>query len=362
MNQILACLLALVIGSGAARAEQETPLPPIEPVLESMLVDYIRPGYAAFRIAASDLEASTAALCRDPSAATLESARSAFRVTVVYWGRMEWLRLGPVMDENRLERILFFPDRKGTGRRQVQAAIASSDEKVTEVSSLSGQSVAMQGLGALEFILFGSGSNALAGPDASHRCAFAKAASTNLVNLSGEIIDGWRDGSGLVTAFLKPGPDNPLFRTDQEAANLLLGQMLHGIEAILDIRIKAFFDKKNSDDDRPKSALFWRSEMTLPSIRADLEGLEAMFNKSGIEVVAEDLQPRIGATMRFEFEQAVHTARSLEVPVDAILSDPASREKLLYLDYTIRTVSRRLGRGFAQARGLPGGFFFGDGD
>lgn len=362
MNRLLICLVALVIGAGTARADQDPARPPIGPVLERMLVDYIRPGYAAVSSAAKGLETSVAELCSNPSDENLQAARSAFRGAVDSWSRIEWLRLGPVMSENRLERILFFPDRKGTGRNQVQAAIASRDENVTQVSTLAGQSVAMQGLGALEFILFGSGSDALTGPDAIHRCAFAEAASTNLVNLSGEIIGRWQDGSDFVAAFLKPGPDNPLFRTDQEAVNLLLGQMLHGIEAILDIRMKAFFDRKNAENDRPKSALFWRSEMTLPSIRADLEGLEAMFSNSGIEVVAEDLQPRIGATMRFEFEQAVHTARSLEVPVDVILSDPASREKLLYLDYAIRTVSGRLGRGFAQARGLPGGFFFGDGD
>ena len=362
MNRLLICLVALVLGIAGARAQEDAGLPPIEPVLESMLVNYIRPGYEAFRQAGLDLQASTEALCRDPSAARLEQARSVFRITVEKWGYMEWLRLGPVMDDNRLERVLFFPDRKGTGRRQVQAAIASEDRKVTEASVLAGQSVAVQGLGAREFILFDSGSDALAEGGAAHRCAYAEAVSVNLVNISEEIIDGWQDGTALAAAFRKPGPDNPLYRTDREAVNLLLGQMLHGIEAILDIRMNAFFDKKNPEKDRPRAALFWRSEMTLPSIRSGLEGIEAMFNKSGIEVVAEDLEPRIGAMMRFEFEQVVHTARSLEMPVDAILGNPVTREKLLYLDYAIRTVSGRLGRGFAKARGLPGGFFFGDGD
>ncbi|MEM5494543.1 imelysin family protein [Hoeflea sp. AS16] len=362
MNRLLICLVALMIGAGIARADQDDARPPIGPVLERMLVDYIRPGYAQVNTAASGLQASVAALCASPSGEKLATARSAFRTVVESWSRMEWLRLGPVMSENRLERILFFPDRKGTGRKQVQAAIASSMEAVTGVDTLAGQSVAMQGLGALEFILFGSGSDALAQSQASHRCAFALAAATNLVNLSDEIIAGWGDETGLVQAFLKPAAGNPLFRTDREALNLLLGQMIHGLEAIRDTRVNAFLDKENPDHDRPKSALFWRSGMTVPSIRADLEGLQALFNESGIEVVSKDSAPRLADTIRFEFRQAIRTAESLEAPVGDLLADRETREKLLYLDYAIKIIVGRLDQEFAQAGGLAVGFSFGDGD
>jgi hypothetical protein len=362
MSRLLICLVALVIGATVAHADEDKPRPPIGPVLEQMLVHYIRPGYTALKVAASGLETSVTKLCDGPSEENLDAVRAGFRSTVESWSRVEWLRLGPVMSENRLERILFFPDRKGTGRRQVEAAIAARQEAVTEVATLAGQSVAMQGLGALEFILFGSGSDALAAPDASHRCAYARAASANLVNISDEIIAGWQNGTALVQAFLEPAAGNPLFRTDKEALNLLLGQMIHGLEAIRDTRVSAFLDRQDPGGDRPKSALFWRSGMTIPSIRADLEGLEALFNESGIEVVSKDMAPRLGDTVRFEFGQAISTARSLEAPVSDLLADPQTREKLLYLDYAIKIVIGRLDGEFAQAGGLAVGFSFGDGD
>ncbi len=362
MNRLLICLVALVIGAGAARADQETTRPPIGPVLERMLVDYIRPGYGAVNSAATDLETSVTELCSNPSDERLTAARSAFRGVVDRWALIEWLRLGPVMSDNRLERILFFPDRKGTGRKQVQAAIVTKDESVTKVSALAGQSVAMQGLGALELILFGTGSDALSKPEASHRCAFAQAAASNLVNLSDEIIAGWQADADLVPVFLNPGPENPLFRTDQEALNLLLGQMIHGLDAIRDTRMTAFLDKENPDHDRPKLALFWRSDMTLPSISANLEGLEALFNESGIEVVSRDSAPRLADTIRFEFRQAIRTAQSLEAPVSDLLGNPETRKKLVYLDFAIKIIVGRLDEEFAQAGGLAVGFSFGDGD
>lgn len=362
MNRILIGLVTLVLATSAARSEQDPVHPPIEPVLERMLVSYIRPGYADFNAAVLDLESSLSELCDTPSGEDLEAAHSGFRTIVDRWSRMEWLRIGPVMADNRLERILFFPDRKGTGRKQVQSAIASRNESVTKVETLSSQSVAMQGLSALEYILFGSGSDQLAGPGALHRCAFARAAAGNLVNLSEELINGWRDGSELTAAFLAPAAANPLFRTDAEALNLLLGQMIHGLEAIRDTRINAFLDREDANRDRPKSALFWRSGMTMASIRANLDGLEAIFNLSGIEIVSQKSAPRLADTIRFEFDQAVRTASSLEAPVAALLGEPQTREKLVYLDYAIRIIIDRLDQEFAQAGGLAVGFSFGDGD
>lgn len=363
MNRFVICLLFLVLGASAAKAEEQSTRPPIGPVLENMLEGYIRPGYAAFEAAASDLETATTTLCGAPSAPNLQSARDSFRALADRWARMEWLRLGPVMSDNRLERILFFPDRKGTGRKQVMRAIASGNEAVTNVDSLAELSVAMQGLGALEYLLFGNGGDALAsGPRSSHRCAFAEAAATNLVNLSGEIIAGWQDGSALVTAFLAPGTDNPLFRTDQEALNLLLGQMIHGLEAIRDIRLSAFLDKQNAARDRPKSALFWRSGITLRSVVANLEGLRTLFDESGLEIVSKAMAPRLADTIRFEFGQAIRTAASLDAAVSELLANPETREKLVYLDYAIKIIIDRLDQEFAQAGGLAVGFSFGDGD
>ena len=82
--------------------------------------------------------------------------------------------------ENRLERILFWPDRKSTGLKQVQRALAEKDATATNPAKLKGKSVAMQGLGALEFVLFGTGAEKLAGPGEDYRCAYGRAIAGNV--------------------------------------------------------------------------------------------------------------------------------------------------------------------------------------
>lgn len=359
---VLICVFAWIGTGGVARAEQHAPRRPIELVLEWTLVDYLRPGYARFNETASELEVSVARLCGDPSGRNLDSARSAFRTAAIGWARIEWLRLGPVMSSNRLERILFFPDRKGTGRKQVQSAIATYDQRVTTVSSLAGQSVAMQGLGALEYILFGSDSRTLAQSTGGHRCAFAQAVATNLVNLSGEIIDGWGPASRFVPLFLNPAAGNPVYRTETEALNLLLGQMIHGLEAIRDTRVGAFLNKQTPDHDRPNSALFWRSGVTMATIRAGLSGLEMLFVESGINVMARDIAPKLAAVIRSDFAQAIRISESLDGPVADLLADTEHRDKLVSLSHAIKVIIGRLDQDFAQAANLAVGFSFGDGD
>jgi len=102
--------------------------------------------------------------------------------------------------------------------------------------------------------------------------------------------------------------------------------------------------------------------MTLPSISAGVAGLEELFTRSGIEVVARAAAPRLADMIRFEFDQAFRTADRLDAPIEELLANPEQREKLVYLAYAIRIIIGRLDQEFAQAGGLAVGFSFGDGD
>jgi predicted lipoprotein len=91
--------------------------------------DVIRPGYRTFQASAGALAETTAAFCKAPSEAGRKAVDDAFRQAVTDWGHIEIVRIGPVIDDNRFERILFYPDRKGTGLKQVQALLQKQDEE-----------------------------------------------------------------------------------------------------------------------------------------------------------------------------------------------------------------------------------------
>ena len=356
--QKLASIFLFLLSFGPAIAQDDVAT---KNVLSNVLVEYIQPRYADLYKQSQTLRSATTELCQTPSKQALELAQSEFIGFANSWARIEWFRVGPIMSKNRVERILFYPDRKSTGLKQVQRALLKQDQSVTNFNRLAQKSVAVQGLGALEFILFGTGFEDLKSANGSHRCHFANAVAHNLEHISKTLNDGWIDGSMAAQFWVNPNEENPLFRDHNEALNVLIGTLVHGLEALKDVRIGAFL-KEEAKFDRPKSALMWRSENTIGMIENGLEGLDELFDKSGIEALLGAEHRNISDAIRFEFNQAINTARILDKSVFDILAESQDRQKISYLKLAIGFTMSRIDEDLSQQLGLSAGFSFGDGD
>lgn len=53
-----------------------------------------------------------------------DGSASGFADTVSSWSTIEIVRVGPVIEKNRFERVLYYPDKKGLGLKQVQRYLA----------------------------------------------------------------------------------------------------------------------------------------------------------------------------------------------------------------------------------------------
>lgn len=331
------------------------------PILKNVLKDYIQPSYQNFHKNAEILVDEMGALCDLVTLDNLKSARQSFSEVALAWARIEWLRVGPTMSENRLERILYYPDRKSIGLRQVQRALAAQDKSVLTVETLSRKSVAMQGLGALEYLLFGTDYESLFTSKGDFRCRYGKAISQNINQIALELVSGWQDGSLVATFWTTPNQDNPFYRNDQEALNRLIGTIIHGLEAIRDVRM-GYFLRDVPNKDRPKSAVLRRSFNTMPMIAHGILGLEQIYHTSGLAQYLPEDQSSLASSMDFELIQATRTAGSFSGSVADIVADGKARDKLLYLRLALGFAIERLDREFAPALGLKAGFSFGDGD
>ena len=360
----LAATLALSLPALA----QDANLPPptlnadaIPGVLEKAVDGFIRPGYHRLHDTAGAMTATMQDFCAAPSAEKLEGARAAFDATVSAWSNIEIVRVGPVIEGNRFERILFFPDRKSTGLKQVQAILAKPDESATDVSTLKDKSVAMQGLGALEFVLYGTGSELLLSEPNGFRCRYGTAISANITRLGGELAAEWDRPDGIQSAWKHPGPDNPVFRDGREAVTELLGILVHGSETIRDQRIESFYSGADKPM-LPKQAIYWRSQNTFASIRDNIEGLRALLDTSGM---VELLDPEVRSVVNsidFVLKSLVRVDKGINPDVAVALADPAERGKLDFLLLNSRDAILRLNDDFGGAIGLGAGFSFSDGD
>ncbi|MGS1095143.1 imelysin family protein [Aquamicrobium terrae] len=334
---------------------------PASDVIGQAVEGFVRPAYGDLAEHAAALETAVEALCKTPSQDALDSARAEFGQAAQSWSKVELIMFGPIREGNRLERLLFWPDRKSIGLKQVQAALAAKDPDAADPDRIAGKSVAMQGFGALEYVLFGTDSGQLAGSEGAYRCSFGAAVAGNIAAVSAEVRDAWNRTDGFAAIWGSPGPDNPVYRNGSEAVTELMGVFINGLEMVRDVRLRGFLGSR-PEKDKPKQALYWRSQGTTASLAANLEGLHGLFRASHL---ADALSPEarwIAESIEIQLTNGAEAARSLQGPVEEVLADPARREKLDYYGTVASSLSNLFGVRLSGEFGLTAGFSSLDGD
>ena len=195
----------------------------------------------------------------------------------------------------------------------------------------------MQGLGALEFVLYGTGSEALAAGDA-YRCSYGAAISGNIEAIAAELDAAWADPGGFAKIWANPSADNPLYRDGTEAVTELMDVFVTGTELVRDVRLGGFLGKE-AKDDRPRQALFWRSEKTVDALAGNLAGMKALLEASNLADALPADQAWMGKEALFEFSNAANAAAGAVGPIADVLADPDKRAKLAYFGLVTSSLS-----------------------
>jgi predicted lipoprotein len=351
--------LAFALAATPALAQSAIPVPTI--IAES-IDGYIRPAFAHLAEEAGTLAHDVAGLCATPADSGLAAARQQFGATALAYARAEFLRIGPLGSGDRMERLLFWPDRKGIALRQVQAALAEADPTAAAPETLRRKSVAMQGLVAVEYLLFGTGSDDLAA-GAAYRCSYAAAATTLIAGLAGEIDAEWRDTgpAGIAARLTAPTPEADDYRTETEVLEKLAATLIHGTETIRDQRVMPVLGAAQGGP-KPRSALFWRSGLTVPALAANFAGLHDFFVAAGFPEAMAGPNEWVSNGALFEFQNAARAAALITAPIEQAVADAAQLQALKYMVIITGSLDTLLGDNLAAALGLSVGFSALDGD
>ncbi|MCG8559417.1 MAG: imelysin family protein [Hyphomicrobiales bacterium] len=331
-------------------------------VTRQALEGHIRPGYGRLADAFAQLETAFAALCKSPSEPALAQVDTAYRAAVVAWGGVEHLRFGPVAEKNRYERIAFWPDPKGIGRRQVARAMRKRDPSLQDVERLSKKSVALQGLTALELVLHGKGRDTLKTADeagktadeaGAFRCSYGETITRNLSAISREIVEAWSPDGAFAKLWLSVGPENPVYRSAQEAARELVRTYIDGLESVHQFKIRASLGLGPDGPRRKRRAAFSRSGLAVALITANAAGLRDLFVDGGLADQLSPEDPGLAVSIRGELDRAVEVAQTIAFSKGMRLAEPAVEEKLLLMGFPLANARETAGDLLADAVGLP---------
>lgn len=354
---LLACLTALAV---PARADTQAR----DSAIVARAVDgYIRPATARFAGDTGHLEDTVAAFCAAPGSEARDAADAAFHAAVVGWSGIQFLRLGPLMERNRLERVAFWPDPKGIGLRQIRKVLADRDPGATDPAQLAGKSVALQGLTALEYLLYGTDGAPAGAPgvEGAYRCDYATAAATSLNRLANAVAREWAAPDGFARRLTEPAADDPLYRAPAEALTALHGALGTGLQVTQDQKLKPVLGE-DPDSAKPRIAPFRRSGLTMAVLAADLRGLKSFFTEAGFAGSLPEDSGWLEGSIGFEFDNAVAAAEAVALPIDDAVYDREARSRLEYLFIVLGNLRSMMQQDLAAALGLTVGFNSLDGD
>lgn len=335
-----------------------------EPKLNNVIEAYIRPATGAFAETAAGLPGAVEAVCRTPDETSSARFETAFAETVAGFALVQFLRFGPLVENDRLSRLAFLPDPRGITQRQLRKLLAAREADALDAATLKDKSVAVQGLTALELVAFDKNGNVRLGqPDADkdYTCAYAKAIAENVAAIAAEIAAEWQDPEGYGKLLLSAEGGNERFHTSKEALESVFNALVTGFIIIRDQDLEPALGGSR-DKAKANRFPFSRSGNATVYLSAELMGLRDAI----IGLDLKDLTPEeftwIFDTIEFEFRNAQSLLDALTPPLRRSFEEGEAYDKVAVLAITVKSLQVTIGRELAGALGLAGGFNSLDGD
>lgn len=290
-----------------------------------------------------------------PSQDGFAALRVAFDSVSEAWMHAEMFRTGPLEQEQRDQRFLYWPERRNIVDKQLSALLAAPDPQALTPAQFVHATVAVQGLPALERLLYGDNARQIlsAGPEQKARIAVIQAIAHNLEILARELAVAWE----------KAGDQPAAFSHDPaEATTQAYGDVLTAIQVIADRKVSAVLGKE-IDKARPYNAEQYRSGRSLQNIRINLEALKAaVLGPDGFATLLPADKASLKDDIAKAFDATSAAAAAVPEPLDAAVTDPEKRKSVATLLAAANALRDLMTQKVPPAIGLTVGFNSMDGD
>ena len=321
--------------------------------------DIVAPAFKALAGETKTLAQAADDFATQPSQDGFAALRVAFESVSDAWMHAEFYRLGPLGTQQRADRFEYWPEKRPIIDKQLAALLAHATPDALSEAKFAQASVAIQGLPALERLLYGDTSRQVlsAGPEQNARIAVIKAIAHNLNDLAQQISDAWEKALSDPKTAAAPFTQSP-----NEAATQFYAGLATGLQVVSDQKI-AGPRGQTIDKARPKSAEQWRSGRSLKNIALNLNSLrEAMLGKSGFASLLGPDQAPLKDEISQAFDAALAAAQAAPEPLDAAVIDAEGRKKIGTLLIAVNHIRDVLKQKVPPALGISLGFNELDGD
>lgn len=356
--------MALLLGACATPAAS-TPAAAKQQLGQRVLSQYIQPRTRELAGSARLLQSSLRAYCERPAdAARRTQMQTRLEALVTAWARVEFLRFGPLVENNRLEQFFFFPDPRGVVQRQLRTLLAATDPAALEETNLRQQSVAVQGVPALEYALYADDAVKLIAANeraGQYRCAYASAIAAHLARIADELAAAWQADAPLAKELARPAAGNRVYRSGDEVATEVLKALSTALHAARDQKLLPALGE-DAASARATLLPLQRSGLTAVFLSAHLAGLRDFYVASGLGSGLPAAARWQDASLRDELQRAHADFTELTLPVSQALTDADQRDLLVHAGLVLGNARSVIDEYLALALGVNLGFNSLDGD
>lgn len=321
-------------------------------------------GYRDFQTKAALLEQGVQALCTAPSPSSLETARSGFHAAMDVWQKVQWIGYGPVEAFHRGQRVQFWPDKKNAGDRQMLALLKDRNAEALEGNRIAFASVAIQGLPALEMLLFDTNQSAKlveAGDDGTLRCRLAQGITANLNRIGGELVHDWSKPDGFANQVKSAGSGANPYADHRQAASQMFNALHAQLSAMAEVKL-AYPLAASAGEARPTRAESWRAKRSLRNIVLNLESLRDTFATAFAPALRADGKGAAADRFLAALADAQAVAGKLSAPMEEVMGETEGWTRLNGLKAKIKNAAQVLETEVATALDVQVGFNGLDGD
>ena len=318
------------------------------------------PSYRALAQAADAQEKAWTAFTANRAAGDVQSLRAAYNATCDAWARAQLIKTGPLSLFLRYERFAYWPEARNVTQRMLDALIASNDPKELAPTALVRDSVAAQGLTALERLLY-DGDNSVRllkapGRPGEWRTEIGQGIARNLSAIAKDVLAEWTAPDGVRAAIAANKGWKMIFADTAEAASLLLTEQVTAFRLMHDIKLLAVMGA-SADVARPRVAEAWRSGRSQRNLKLNLESAQAM-----TKVWAETVPAAHRAKLDSLYAAALKAVDAAPADLGEATADPRRRPLVDSARAGIKAVQVEIAATLPADLGITLGFNSLDGD
>ena len=351
-------LLAAALASPSVMAETSKETASAEAVSQ-FAADTLTTAHQQLATRLATLATNAQQYCTAEGDTSLETLKDNWRSAMLGLNQVNWIEMGPILQNSRQWQLYFWPDKKDLVSRKTRALL-TTDMPITS-DGLADQSIVLQGLGGVEYQLFDAQYADSPLTADSRRCELMTANTAYLAASGKTLLGEWQQFAPQLAE------GNGSFSDPRDAVLSLVRAMTVQLEAIKDRKLRRPVGLNNGGTANPYAAESWRGGMGLANIRSTLEEMERIWvgnaKVPGIHgYLNGQVDPRMVASTTRDFTDTRAAFAALPDDLAALLRDDPRNSDLQQALIHLETLQAGFADTLNPALGLSLGFNSTDGD